>query len=136
MWIDRALACQSVGIFVSKVWKDWYRRYARLTEFDNSDPAEMKRVAEDLGTSVPELRILVRDGENAADLLQCRLLSLNIEPASIEPAVMRDLQRCCSQCGDKTLCEHEHEDQPKEAKWPAYCLNEQTIGALVAERKP
>jgi len=92
-------------------------------------------MARDLGTSVSELRILVGYDEDAADLLQRRLRDLRIDPARIEPAVMRDLQRCCSQCGVKTLCEHELEDRPKAAAWPKYCPNEQTIDALVAEKK-
>jgi hypothetical protein len=67
--------------------------------------------------------------------LQGRLRSLNIDPKKVEHGVMRDLQRCCSQCGAKTLCEHEFEDRPKQARWPDYCPNEQTIAALVAEKK-
>ena len=121
---------------VADVWRNWRERRARLIEFDNSDSAEMQRVARDLGTSVSELRILIGRGEKAADLLRRRLHSLNIAATTIEPAVMRDLQRCCSQCTDKALCEHELEDQPKLASWPKYCSNEQTISALVAEKRP
>ena len=135
MRIDRALTRSKVGRFVCKIWHSQQGRHSRLVEFDNSDPAEMYRIARDLGTSIAELRILVGHGKHAADLLQSRLQSLNVNPASIEPAVMRDLQRCCSQCEDKVLCAHELEDRPKETNWPGYCPNEQTIGALVAERK-
>jgi hypothetical protein len=116
-------------------WRNWQKRRARIAQFDNSDTAEMQHMAQDLGTSVSELRALARYDENAADLLQRRLRGLAIDPATIEPAVMRDLQRCCSQCGAKTLCEHELEDHPKAARWPGYCPNEQTIEALIAERK-
>jgi hypothetical protein len=121
--------------FFANVWKNWYERRSRLVEFDNSDSAEMERIARDLGTSVSELRALAGCDKNAADLLRRRLNSLNLDPVTIEPAVMRDLQRCCSQCGSKTLCRHELEDRPKEASWPTYCPNEQTIEALVAEKK-
>ena len=131
----RAIPRLNVVQVVSGVWKNWQRRRARLAELDNSDPAEMQHMARDLGTSVSELRILTGHNEDAADLLQRRLLGLNIDPAKIEPAVMRDLQRCCSQCGAKALCEHELEDLPKAARWPKYCPNEQTIDALVAEKK-
>jgi hypothetical protein len=72
-------------------------------------------------------------GKNSAELLQRRLQALGIAPSRIEPAVMRDLQRCCSQCHDKALCAHELEDRPKEATWPSYCPNEQTIRALQTE---
>lgn len=116
------------------IWKNWQKRRARLAEFDNCDSAEMQRMALDLGTSVSELRILAGHDEDAAELVRRRLHSLKIDPATIEPAVMRDLQRCCSQCGAKTLCAHELEDNPKAKSWPKYCPNEQTIDALVAEK--
>lgn len=135
MHTDRAVPCFNMVQAFSEVWKKWLRRRARLAEFDNSDPAEMQHVAQDLGTSVSELRILAGKDADAADLLLRRLRSVNIDPAKIEPAIMCDLQRCCSQCGEKGLCEHELEDHPKAASWPKYCPNEQTIDALVAERK-
>lgn len=135
MHTDRAFPGYSVAQLFSGVWKNWRQRRARLAQFDESDAAEMQHMAQDLGTSVAELRTLARYDENAADLLQRRLRGLAIDPATIEPAVMRDLQRCCSQCGAKTRCEHELDDHPKVAKWPEYCPNEQTIEALVAERK-
>ena len=93
----------------------------------------MQRIARDLGTSIAELRISVGRDRNAAELLQRRLHSLNLEPAAIEPAVMRDLQRCCCNCDSKALCAHELEDKPKEASWPKYCPNGQTIGALISQ---
>jgi hypothetical protein len=120
--------------FLADRWENWRDRRARLVEFDNCDPTEMQRIAHDLGTSVPELRVLAGRDRHAADLLQRRLNSLNVDPANIDLAVMRDLQRCCANCGDKVLCVHELEDKPKIASWPKYCPNEQTIGALVAEK--
>ncbi len=117
------------------LWKDWNERRARLAEFDCADPTEMARVATDLGTSVKELRGLVGRGAKAADLLARRMHSLNLDPSKVEPAVMRDLQRCCANCSSKTLCAHELEDRPKEARWPKYCPNELTIGALRADNQ-
>jgi hypothetical protein len=119
----------------SDAWKNWRKRRARVADFDRMGAAEAQNVASDLCMSVSELRILAGRGEDAADLLQCRLLDLKIDPATVEPAVMRDLQRCCSQCGDKVLCVHELEDHPKSAMWPKYCPNEQTIDALNAEKR-
>jgi hypothetical protein len=112
------------------LWKDWNERRVRLAEFDCADRAEMVRVSADLGTSVEELRSLVGRGTKAADLLARRMHSLNLNPSGVEPAVMRDLQRCCANCSSKTLCAHELEDRPKEARWPKYCPNELTISAL------
>ena len=135
MLTDRTFPRFNLFQAFSEVWNNWQKRRSRLVEFDNFDPAEMQHLAQDLGTSVSELRILAGKDGDAADLLLRRLRSLNIYPAKIEPAVMRDLQRCCSLCGEKVLCEHELEDHPKAASWPKYCPNEQTIDALVAERK-
>jgi len=132
---ERAVQGPNIAQLFCEAWKNWQQRRARLAQFDQSDAAEMEHLAHDLGTSVSELRALARYDENAADLLQCRLRGLAIDPATVEPAVMRDLQRCCSQCGAKTLCEHELEDHSKAEDWPGYCPNEQTIEALVAERK-
>jgi len=134
MQTDRASFRFNVVHAVSEAWKKWQRRRARLAEFDHSDSAEMQQIARDLGTSVSELRILTGQDENAADLLLRRLRDLNLDPAKVEPAIMRDLQRCCSQCSDKTLCEHELEDRPKSAIWPGYCPNEQTIKALIPKK--
>lgn len=131
---DSTLPRFNVVQVFSDIWNKWQKRRARLVEFDHFDPAEMQRVARDLGVPVSELRILTGHDEHAADLLQRRLRTLHIDAATVEPAVMRDLQRCCSQCRDKSLCAHEIEDQPKGASWPKYCPNEQTIDALVAEK--
>jgi hypothetical protein len=134
MRTDRVCARFDIAGFFVDLWRNWRERRARLVEFDSSDPAEMRRVARDLGTSLSELRALAGQDRNSADLLCRRLQSINIEGATIDPAVMRDLHRCCSLCGDKTLCMHELEDRPKQTSWPKYCPNEQTIAALVAEK--
>jgi hypothetical protein len=134
MQTDLAFPRFNIVQLCGDAWKKWRKRHARLAEIDNSDSAEMHHMARELGTSVSELRVLVGQDEGAADLLQRRLRDLRIDPAKIDPAVMRDLQRCCSQCRVKTLCEHELEDHPKAAAWPKYCPNEQTIDALVAEK--
>jgi hypothetical protein len=123
MRTDRVSPRSEVMQFFADVWKNWHERRTRLVEFDNCDSAEMEHIARDLGTSVSELRALAGRDKNAADLLRRRLSSLNLDPVTIEPAVMRDMQRCCTQCGSKTLCVHELEDGPKEASWPKYCPN-------------
>jgi hypothetical protein len=126
----------TVGV-IADAWNNWRERRRELARLDDVGTTEVSEVAQELGLSVAELRTLVGRGKNSAELLQRRLQVLGISPNRIEPGVMRDLQRCCSQCHDKALCAHELEDRPKEASWPSYCPNEQTIQALRAEeRKP
>jgi Family of unknown function (DUF6455) len=91
------------------------------------------RVAQDLGISAADLRFLASQDKTAADLLNRRLETLRLDPTSIDPALMRDLQRCCSICDSKQLCAHELEDKPQSASWPKYCPNEATIAALTTK---
>lgn len=106
------------------------RRRARIDELRLLEPGELERLAQDAGLTFADLLDLAkRDGESA-ELLGRRLATLGIDSARIDKAVLRDMQRCCSQCESKELCEHELEDQPKDAAWPSYCPNEQTLAAL------
>lgn len=120
--------------FVAGPWRAWRERRLDLVRLGRVDATEVSGIAKDLNVSTAELRSLAGLGKNSAALLDRRLHTLGIDPAKVEPAVMRDLQRCCSQCQDKALCAHELEDKPKQPSWPHYCPNEQTIGALQTER--
>lgn len=126
----------SVMEFFAAKWRNWRGRRAGLAQIYDTGPAEMQHIARDLNISPAELGALAGHSGDSADLMRRRLHSLDIDPATIEPAVIRDMQRCCSQCGAKTLCEHELEDHPKGATWPKYCLNEHTIDSLITEKKP
>src|SRR5271166_1821572 len=107
----------------------WARR-AAVKELANCDASEVARIAQDLGISAADLRVLASRDKTAADLLYRRLETLRLDPTSVDPALMRDLQRCCSNCISKQLCAHELEDKPIGASWPKYCPNEDTIAAL------
>lgn len=119
----------------SRAWKNWRLRRAQLIELEACDPSEQQRIAQDIGVSVRELRVLAGRDNSTADLLRRRLSELKIDPAKIDPPLLRDLERCCSNCESKALCEHELDDKPKEAKWPSYCPNEQTLTILTARRR-
>jgi transcriptional regulator with XRE-family HTH domain len=110
--------------------------YQQRTEFNALDGAVKQQIAQELGISTSELSALAGRDENTAKQLLQRLAELGLDPKSIDPVVMRDLQRCCSSCDSKTLCDHELEDRPQEAKWPDYCPNEQTLVALMATKMP
>ncbi len=119
---------------IADAWRNWRERRRDIVEFEQADVTEMSEVAQDLGMSAVELRALVARGRNSAKLLEGRLQALGLESTRVDPAVMRDLQRCCSQCHNKALCIHELEDKPKGASWPSYCPNNHTIRALEAVR--
>lgn len=112
-----------------KVWlSQWRAQRAVQLELTACGCGDVERMARDLGMSADELRQAAATGN--ADLLFARLAGVGIDVAKIDPTILRDLQRCCAACDSKTLCEHELEDRPVAAKWPAYCPNEQTINAL------
>ena len=116
-----------------EIAKSLWTRTATTNELAACGAAEVARIAHDLGISAVDLYSLASRDKTAADLLNRRLASLQLDPTSVDPAVMRDLQRCCSNCDNKILCAHELEDKPREATWPKYCPNEQTIAAITAK---
>jgi Family of unknown function (DUF6455) len=126
---------QLIGLF-TEVGKAFWKRRAAVNELADCDALEVARIAQDLGISAADLRVLASRDKTAADLLNRRLETLRLDPASFDPAVMHDLQRCCSNCDSKQLCAHELEDKPKGASWPKYCPNEQTIVALKTKPTP
>jgi len=110
------------------------RRRTSANEVARLEPQELACIARDLGVSADELRALAAQDKSAADLLLRRIETLRLDPTQINSAVMRDLQRCCSKCTNKVLCVHELEDKPRDAMWPKYCPNEQTLAALTEEQ--
>jgi hypothetical protein len=116
-----------------ETWKRFWTRRAALNELSCCDALELGRIAQDLGIATDELRALASRDKTAADLLRRRLETLRVDPTSIDPALIRDLQRCCSNCDSKSLCAHELEDKPIGAAWPQYCPNQETIAILTTK---
>jgi uncharacterized protein YjiS (DUF1127 family) len=112
-------------------WKNWRQRRLAIAELYALDTFEKRRLAQDLGIPTADLEVLAGRDSHSADLLLRRLASLNIDPAKIDRVVMRDMERCCSNCDSHALCEHELEDRPRAARWPDYCPNEPTIASLL-----
>ena len=116
-------------------WKKWLRRRASINEVATLDSEELACIARELGISTAELRVLANHDKNAADLLYRRMEQLRLDRNHVDNVVLRDLQRCCSNCDLKQLCAHELEDKPTGATWPKYCPNVQTLAALTSEPK-
>ena len=119
--------------FFADTAKAFWQRTAAVNELTTCDADELGHVAQDLGISPADLRSLASRDKTAADLLKRRLETLRLDPTSVDPALMRDLQRCCSIRDSKQLCAHELEDQPKAASWPKYCPYAETIASLTTK---
>jgi hypothetical protein len=119
-------------------WRGWRERRARIAELAACDPMELSHMAGDLNLSCEELISLARRDDRSADLVERRLRALGFDPAALsarEPAVMRDLQRCCSVCGNKTRCTHDLDAGVTRGNWRHYCVNSDTLAALMTQRR-
>jgi hypothetical protein len=126
---------KSIRLFTQAATAHWRGR-AAVNELASCGAPELARVAQDLGISAADLYSLASRDKTAADLLLRRLESLRLDPTSVDPTLMRDLQRCCSSRDSKQLCAHEIEDEPKGARWPKYCPNEETIATFITKPMP
>ena len=118
-------------------WRSWNGRRRTLVDFDGCGPAEMERIARDVGVSGADLFILAGKWPDAADLLYWRMNEIKLdrkEVTQVDPQVMRDLQRVCTVCGSKRRCEHELANNPSDPAWQKYRPNATTLWALAAER--
>jgi hypothetical protein len=97
------------------------------------DAHEFERIAADLGVSAGELRELSTRGPHAADLLLERMKVLGLTKADIEhtaAGLMRDLQKTCSYCADKGVCERDLVKHPDQQGWQHYCPNSDTLESI------
>jgi hypothetical protein len=108
-----------------------------MADLDGCGPAEVERIARDVGVSGADLSILAGKWPDAAGLLYWRMNEIKLDRKEItqaDPQVMRDLQRVCTVCGSKRRCEHKLGKNPSDPDWQRYCPNAATLSALVAER--
>jgi len=113
-------------------FQDWSRRRTTLAELESCGPAEVEHMARDLGMSRGELSVLAGKWPDSTDLLSRRLEQVKL--ARVEPQVLRDLERVCTQCGSKRKCKYDLAVHPSDSAWSDYCPNATTISALMAER--
>ena len=117
-------------------WRDWRRTSSELSELESCGADEARRIAQDIGVSVSDLRTLTRHGSDAADLLLRRMSVLHIDPAELartEPTVFRDLQRLCTMCKSKGRCIRDLDNRaadPAWEEWRDYCPNATTLSML------
>ncbi len=108
--------------FLSRL-RDWWQRRGEL---DAMEPAELERLASDLGMTGRELKELAARGPDAAHLLHERMRVLDLTKADVErvaPGLMRDLERTCACCSEKGVCEKDLATRPDDPDWTGYCPN-------------
>jgi hypothetical protein len=118
-------------------WRSFNGRRRTMVDLDGCGPAEMERIARDVGVSGADLSILAGKWPDAADQLYWRMNEIKLDRMEVtqaDPQVMRDLQRVCTVCGSKRRCEYELANNPADPVWQKYCPNATTLSALVAER--
>jgi hypothetical protein len=126
--------------FVRRVahwWRKWNVRRRAMADLNCCGPAEVERIAREVGVSGADLAILAGKWPDAGDLLYWRMNEIQFDRTELtqtHPQVMRDLQRVCTVCGSKRRCEHELVRTPSAPAWQKYCPNATTLSALVAER--
>ena len=103
------------------------------SDFGCCDEFEIERMARDIRMSAGELRAMARKGPKAANLLQRRMVALDLDPkevAWLEPAAARDLQRVCTMCKSHRRCAWDFARRAPLATWKNYCPNTSTLEAL------
>jgi hypothetical protein len=121
-----------IGRKLAEKWTNWRAHREQLAELASCDAAEVDRMARELGFTSDELKLLASRGPAAADLLYRRLAELGLNAKEIEasvPEVMRDMQRCCTECEAKRRCASDFAHDVS-ARWPEYCPNAETIALL------
>jgi hypothetical protein len=117
-------------------WRDWWRARDELGHLDRS---EVERIAGEFGMSPRDLEDIATRGPGAADLLYERMKVLGITRADAEHVargVMRDLERTCSCCNDKGVCEKDLARHPDDPAWKDYCPNAITLESIKSAKDP
>ena len=78
-------------------WRSWKGRRRAIVDLNGCGPAEVERIARDVGVSGADLSILAGKWPDAADLLYWRMNEINLDRMEItqaDPQVMRDFSEC------------------------------------------
>jgi transcriptional regulator with XRE-family HTH domain len=119
--------------FLIDRFADWLKHRRELNELRQMDRADFDRIAEDLRVSPVELDGLVRRGPHAADELPAMLRALGIDAnklARTEPMLLRDMERVCAMCNQKSQCDRDLIAGTAAEHYEGYCLNAPTIDRL------
>jgi uncharacterized protein YjiS (DUF1127 family) len=108
----------------------WLQHRRALSELRQMDQETVNRIAGDLRISPGDLNELVRNGPHAADELPKMLKALGIDEAALsrsEPMMLRDMERVCAMCKDKSRCHSDLAAGTAAEHYEDYCLNAPTL---------
>jgi hypothetical protein len=114
-------------------WNDARMHWSRLHELEHLDPAELNRIAADVGLSSNELTRLAAQPDGVPLLIEKRLAALSLSSDDIKklsPLILRDLQRTCALCEEKGRCANDMAADPLAPGWESYCPNSGTLRSL------
>jgi hypothetical protein len=129
--------------FVLDAVADWIKNQ-RSTHGIHDDlgqcgPQEFVKIAKELGVPASDLRGLAAQTPEAANALPKMLCALSINPAALtdgQPATMRDLQRTCIFCKQKSRCRRELAEGTAAGRYREFCPNAYTLDALLGQTEP
>jgi uncharacterized protein YjiS (DUF1127 family) len=123
---------------IARWWRGWMARRSAVAELDSFDTRDVTQLAHDVGVSPSDLRTLAGRWPDSADLLRRRMAAVGLDEQEIvrsAPQVLRDLDRVCSECADKSRCRHDLDDNGGNPAWRDYCPNVSTLDALETEHE-
>lgn len=109
-----------------------FGRFFERPELHALDDDTIAQLSRDVGVTRDELYALEQTGSRPV-LMPSRLAHEGVSPVVVQaewPSVWKDLQRVCSLCSSKDVCQHEFELAPDAPDWHRYCGNEGTIKSL------
>jgi transcriptional regulator with XRE-family HTH domain len=122
----------AVQLLIS-TFADWLKHRRELNELRQMDRTDFERIADDLLISPGELDELVRRGPHAADELAAMLRALGIDARKLarsEPMLLRDMERVCAMCNQKSQCDRDLIAGTAAEHYKGYCLNAPAIDRL------
>ena len=138
---DRGNSRYPTAEYVLDAIAGWVKSYRSMPgtrdDLGQCGQEETVKIARDLGLPVSDLRGLTAKGPDAANALSRMLCALSMDPASLaegDPATMRDLQRTCILCGQKSRCKHDLAKGTVAQHFRQFCPNAYTLDALLKQK--
>lgn len=131
---DEAVGLIAIADRLLDRWRDWQRSREELGSLDHQ---ELERLAGEFGMSARDLEDLSARGPGAADLLYERMQALGITRADADrmaQGLLRELERTCSCCSDKSSCRKDLARRPEDPAWKAYCPNAISLESIQAAK--